>query len=72
MAIRNPVAASTQPKRSVLIETEASVFQYCLKKTGKNPATTVVKKTLFAQSYMHQETIFLFMIYDDLILGCRP
>jgi len=38
------------PSRYVLSVATTPAFQYCLKKTGKNPAMTVVAKAEFAQS----------------------
>lgn len=63
MANKKPEAAKIQPKRSVLTLGLTPMAQYILKKTGKNPAMTVVKKTLFAQSYKAHEKIFLSMPY---------
>jgi len=38
------------PSLYVLSVATTPAFQYCLKKTGKNPAMTVVAKAEFAQS----------------------
>ena len=45
------------PSWAVLVTASAPALQYCLKKTGKNPAMTVVANTEFAQSYSAQEKI---------------
>ena len=39
-----------RPRRNVLSVATTPAFQYCLKKTGKNPAITVQAKAEFAQS----------------------
>lgn len=59
-ANKNPDVAKTHPRRSVVTVAGMSPLQYFLKKIGKNPAMTVVKKTLLAKSYKAQDTIFLF------------
>ena len=38
------------PSWAVLVTASAPALQYCLKKTGKKPAMTVVANTEFAQS----------------------
>ena len=38
------------PRRKVLTDASAPVLQYCLKKTGKKPAMTVVANAELAQS----------------------
>ena len=40
----------TMPRRNVLSVATTPAFQYCLKKTGKNPAITVVANAELAQS----------------------
>jgi hypothetical protein len=40
----------------VLSVAATPAFQYCLKKTGKNPAITVVAKAELAQSYRAHAT----------------
>ena len=39
-----------RPSRKVLTDASAPALQYCLKKTGKKPAMTVVAKAELAQS----------------------
>jgi hypothetical protein len=39
------------PKKNVPCSVEEPTAQYAVKKTGKNPAITVVANALFAQSY---------------------
>ena len=46
------------PSWAVLVTASAPALQYCLKKTGKKPAMTVVANTEFAQSYSAHEKIF--------------
>ena len=43
-------AEFVKPSRAVLTTASEPAFQYSLKKTGKNPAMTVVANTEFAQS----------------------
>ena len=61
IANNKPDRAKTQPKRSVLTIEATPSLQYFLKNNGKKPAITVVKKTLFAESYSAQDKIFLFI-----------
>ena len=49
------------PSWAVLVTASAPALQYCLKKTGKNPAMTVVANTEFAQSYIAHERICRFV-----------
>src|SRR5262245_974411 len=44
------------PSRNVLTVGSLPALQYCLKKTGKKPAITVVAKAELAQSYRAQAT----------------
>ncbi len=46
-----------RPSRNVLSVTSAAAFQYCLKKSGKNPASTVVAKAELPQSYSAQDRV---------------
>jgi hypothetical protein len=46
------------PRRNVLTVAAVPSLQYCLKKTGKKPAMTVVANDEFAQSYNAHETTF--------------
>jgi hypothetical protein len=70
--------AFPNPSWAVLMLTSAPKLQYFLKKTGKNPAMTVVAKAEFAQSYIAQpQTAFLSLLnavppYAPLLIPDYP
>ena len=57
--IMNPEIELTVPSKAVEATSVNSPAQNDLKKRGKNPASTVVAKTEFAQSYNAQENFSL-------------
>jgi hypothetical protein len=55
----SPAAELAVPNKAVEVASSKSLAQKDLKKSGKNPAKTVVAKTEFAQSYRDQENFSL-------------